>query len=164
MTFSALDFVRMVTSYGAKSERWPDGVRDSALEFATRHEGAAAVMEKEARLDAALDLVVAPPPSDLLKGRILRAAQTSKPYANDNRPGWGKIVAGLAACCLFGVFSFSLWQAQPANLPSDAQIIASIDIEGLSDEDIANFAQLSIPELETEEQSIDDIYGDLIDG
>lgn len=64
-------FENQIAAYGSKVENWPDDVRADMSAFCRDNAEAQAIMERAARLDAALDRRL-DPASDDLQARILR--------------------------------------------------------------------------------------------
>ena len=107
-SMNAFGFVQIVESYGGSAVRWPQSSRQSALDFAASHPTAQQIRESAVKLDAALDTVIAPPASDVLRARILKAlretpaAQVIK-AANDRLP-YRAIAATLVVSGFLGFF------------------------------------------------------------
>lgn len=66
--------IDLIQRYGADPARWPEDMRETALQILAAHPNAT---RQESALDAALHSVRAPMPSDLLRARILRDAKTT---------------------------------------------------------------------------------------
>lgn len=164
MSFSAADFIKLVSAYGADEKRWPEDRRAEALAFVQKHDTAKDILAEHGALDALLDTLEAPGPSDVLRAHISKSVKSDiavgqLPASNDNRPT-GRVIFGAMAASLLAAFvGYSVWQAQPVGLPSDAQIIASIEIDGLSDEDVRYYAGL---EDDSAEMLTEEGYADLM--
>jgi hypothetical protein len=95
----------LLDAYGAHSARWPADERDAALDFLAESVEARALHDDAARLDAAFDLVPAPPPSAELIERI--AAEFPRPRpprrwtATPVRIAAAALLAVAAAVCLW---------------------------------------------------------------
>jgi hypothetical protein len=95
MTEMSLDRLRTILdAYGARPARWPEDERDAAEALIAGSPEARAARDEAARLDAALDEAVAPPPA--LAGLALRlraiGPSAARPAANGARAG-GRSVA-----------------------------------------------------------------------
>ena len=94
-------FKQIVEAYGAAADRWPADERDAAVAFAAQNPAAAAVLEQERLLDAALGSVGDIMPSAQLSEAILSdAAEVLGPVAgpepsSDKQTGWLDGVRGL---------------------------------------------------------------------
>lgn len=99
MTLS--EFEHILGAYGSDPDRWPEDVRDAAKDFMTVNEAAAAQhIGEAARIDEALGHFVAPPPGDLLKGRILRSLPPQPAVAHKGAgpaPRWRSVAAMVIA-------------------------------------------------------------------
>jgi hypothetical protein len=79
------EFEQMVLTYGADTARWPEDITPAGHAFMSKNpDEARELLTAEESLDAALDMIIAPAPSDLLKKRILNTAQVNP--AHDTRP------------------------------------------------------------------------------
>ena len=68
------EFIILVDTYGANTQRWPEDSRSEALAFVENHADIANPLLLEAKkLDEALDAVKITPGTDMLKARILQA-------------------------------------------------------------------------------------------
>lgn len=135
--------IDLIQRYGADPARWPEDMRETALQILAAHPDAA---HQEAALDAALHSAQAPMPSDLLRARILREAKTTAQdiptaltnygmAANDrvkspfkiNATKWGAVAATLIICGALGFQALSpaavttpvddaIWQEAAADL------------------------------------------------
>jgi hypothetical protein len=93
------DFEKLATAYGAELSRWPRDKRDAARDFAARYpQEAQLILADAVTLDRALDAVILPLPSDLLRSRILKTAKAlpqdnAKPARSSSQMGWKRIAA-----------------------------------------------------------------------
>jgi len=94
MTMTLERFKQIVEAYGVAADRWPDDERDAAIAFAAETPEAAAILEQERLLDAALGAVDDIAPSAQLSEAILSdAAEILRPIAgpdvsSDKPRGW----------------------------------------------------------------------------
>jgi hypothetical protein len=76
----SLDRFRMLLdSYGARADRWPDSERQAALALLASSQEAERLCRNAARVDAAIDLLPAEPPSSELMARVLAGAPGARP-------------------------------------------------------------------------------------
>src|SRR5260221_3806375 len=86
----------LLDAYGARVERWPDDERESALALLAASVDAQAECAAAARIDALLDTIPAPQPSDDLIRRALAGAPAARPLRRSiARRGPIAIAAGL---------------------------------------------------------------------
>jgi hypothetical protein len=104
-------FIELAEAYGAVVARWPEAVRDEAMEIA-RRPGIQAVLAEAERLDARLDLWKVEAPSAALRDRIISARRM--PLSRRARLWWSGI--GIATA-IAGAAAGSV--AASAALPSD---------------------------------------------
>jgi hypothetical protein len=98
-------FADLAAAYGADLARWPAAeCAGAAALMATQPQKTAAILAQARALDAALDLLIAPPPSDLLARRILRAAP--KPRV---APVWAAMAASMVIGVLIGFGGVRAW-------------------------------------------------------
>ncbi len=116
------DFEHLIAAYGSKSANWPEDKRRAGQNYAAAHPDAAkAVLSAAKHLDGALDSLAPPPPSELLKARIIKAAArepSASPIAANDRlpaPGW----RGIAAMVLIA-FGAGFGGAQFMSVQDDA--------------------------------------------
>jgi len=131
------DFKTLIDTYGANPKRWPSDMRDTAQAFAdANHDLVQTCLSEGRKLDEALDMSQPANPSDLLKARILKAAQSTpqdQPASVSQAPQtqWKR----MAAMMLFA-FGAGFGGAQFVSLPtspSDPVVMtASLDEEDLS--------------------------------
>jgi hypothetical protein len=97
-------FAALAEAYGGDIARWPAEVRADAEAFTAMHAEAAAVLERERGLDAALDADVAGAPGALLRQRVIDSAPAALSAGRIWRwlTGAG-LGLGLAAACACGV-------------------------------------------------------------
>lgn len=71
------EFEKLIEAYGSQDDRWPELLKPDMDAFVQANlEEANSILQDEAPLDHVLDHMVTPPPTDLLKARILRQART----------------------------------------------------------------------------------------
>ncbi len=93
-------FEAILTAYGADPSRWPQDERAEALAFERAEPEAAKILREAAgRLDALLDTVRAPEPSESLAARILEAGLAETRFA----PRWLQLAAALALSAGLGL-------------------------------------------------------------
>lgn len=114
---AAMDLARfrsIVEAYGGAPSHWPEDERDQALAFQAASAEARVLVEREAALDALLDLQPGLKPDAALFGRILDSAPKAGASQRDKTAGWFagfqsavggffRPVAVLAASALLGL-------------------------------------------------------------
>ena len=101
-----IEFEQMVAAYGTHPDLWPEELAPSGRQFLSDSpERAKQIMSSEAALDGLLGEISAPTPSDLLRQRILKAAQPVA--ANDRAPARkvGLLHWRSAAAMMVGTFA-----------------------------------------------------------
>lgn len=112
-TMDLEEFDRLVSSYGANAERWPQDLRDEMRAVLARSVEARAIVEREVGLDGLIEAAAAPAPSELLRARILKSAKENRASRTERLdhwaaglwpPGrtWGPLAA-LAAAAVLGI-------------------------------------------------------------
>jgi len=128
------DALKALQTYGHDTTLWPD----QDLAKAVKSEASLTqALEEAAKLDDALNGYSAPPPSDLLAGRILKAAaQTpqnnavlaAKPTSRlISRPRFMRIAASLIACAVIGLTASHIHNRNQ----TDAALMAEIEADTL---------------------------------
>lgn len=137
-TMDLQEFERLVSSYGANVERWPEDVRDAMREFLTQSSQAQAIVDREAGLDDLIMSAAAPEVSDMLRARVLKSARENRSSRTDRLdhwaaglwpPGrsWGPLAA-LAAAAILGIVAGTLAPAAEAEAEYDSESIeATLD-------------------------------------
>jgi hypothetical protein len=98
-------FAELAAAYGGDLARWPAAERAGAAALVVEEpEETGAILAQARALDAALDLVTAPPPSDLLARRILKAAPKPK-----GAPVWAAMAASMVLGVLIGFGGVRAW-------------------------------------------------------
>jgi hypothetical protein len=97
-------FAALAEAYGGDIGRWPADARDAAEAFAAGRPAAVGILERQQRLDAALDADRVSAPGALLRQRIIDAAPAALGAGRLWRwlSGAG-LGLGLAAACACGV-------------------------------------------------------------
>lgn len=124
------EFENMIAAYGADSTRWPADQAHMAHAFVAKSpDQAEKLMTADAQLDAALGLVSAPVPSDLLKKRILNAASTKAANENSPMPKSGFLNWKSAAALMVGAFALGFGGANwlPSGEISSETLYAELD-------------------------------------
>ena len=103
---NTIDFENLIAAYGADPAAWPSAKAQTAQAFMKKFpEQAKIVMARETQLDAALNLISAPAPSDLLKKRIQNAATPAVANENTPAPQSGLLRWRSAAALMLGAFA-----------------------------------------------------------
>ena len=97
-------FIALAEAWGGELGLWPPGERAAALAFVADHPDASAILEREQRLDAALDAYAVSAPGAALLQAIVGRAPAARAAGRLRRwlAGAG-IGLGLAAACACGV-------------------------------------------------------------
>lgn len=106
------EFKNLLAAYGANPVRWPEDRRAAGELYLETNPDAPALLQAEAELDAALDRLTTPTPSDILEARILKAAtgQVSLPLqTKPARLQYWKMAASFAAMLAIGVVGYSAY-------------------------------------------------------
>lgn len=125
MSMTTLErFTALVEAWGADPARWPAAERPAALALLETSTAARAVVEREKRLDLALDLTppAAPPPAALAR-RLAGLAADPRSLWTDLLAlfgGWRPAAAALALCIAAGVV---LGTAVPTAQEAETQVV-----------------------------------------
>ena len=103
---TSLRFIQLLESYGAQPNHWPSEERAAALAFAEKFEDAKTLLSETQALDVALNASIPPAPSDLLRARVLKRAQTQATAPQAARVSRSTLLPfrAIAATLLVGVF------------------------------------------------------------
>jgi len=141
----------IIAIYGASADRWPEDERDAALALSARSEPARAAREAAAGLDAALDGLHPPPPTDALAARVRGIAvppERPRPANLRRSPlaaifgtrGWAPVAAGVLGAALLGV----LWMVVAPAPPSRPSVTVAAPPPAVVDEPPALLAGIAI--------------------
>ena len=107
-----IEFENLVAAYGANPARWPEARRAAGEQYMISNPATETLLRNEAKLDAALDLVIAPEPSDILKARIMKDATgnvSQAPSIKPERKQHWKIAAAFVAVLAVGGLTYSVY-------------------------------------------------------